>query len=214
MAKTLSNILTNVNSFLDLEAAEPTGTELVTRSNLADQAVWDASAISQFKEFSEPYDVATPSVLTSLFTVSLPADFKEFEEIPYISGSPDDKYEQIEIRDRGKKDAGDSYFYLLGNPAKGYFAIFKNLTISKTLTITYQRFPSGLLTLADKCELSDPQYVVAKVESYVLQSRGDERFPFVNATAESKLLNMTGRNMKTPGGGVNRTKRVYKNPLS
>jgi len=214
MAKTLSQILTEANAFLDLEASEPTGTELQTRSNLAHQAVWDAASSGQFSEFTVIKDVATPSVLTSLFTVSLGTGFREFEETPYIAGDPNDKYEQIEPKDRGRQDDGDKYFYLLGNPAEGYNAIFRNLTLDKNLTMTFQRFPSGLLTLTDVCELPDPQYVVSKVESYVLQSRGDERFPFVDATANTKLLNMTGREMKTPGGGTNRTKRVQKNPLS
>lgn len=214
MPKTLSQILTEANAFLDLESAVPTGTELNTRSNLAHQAVWDAAATGQFSEFTEPLDVATPSILTSLFTVALPAGFREFEEKPYIAGDPNDNYEQIKTRDRGRQDDGDKYFYLLGNPAEGYHAIFRNLTLDKTLTMTTQRFPSGLLTLTDVCELPDPQYVVAKIESYVLQSRGDERFPFVDSTANTKLLNMTGREMKTPGGGTNRTKRVQKNPLS
>ena len=46
--KTLSDILIEANATLDLDASSPTGTELTTRANYADQAVWDAAATGQF----------------------------------------------------------------------------------------------------------------------------------------------------------------------
>ena len=71
-----------------------------------------------------------------------------------------------------------------------------------------------MATLTDRCELSDPGYVVNKAESYVLQARGDDRFPYVDAKAEMKLKNMIGRDMKTPGGQYRTVKQTFINPLA
>lgn len=214
MSLTLSQILTDANSTLDLEAALPTGDELTLRENYANQAVQDASAVAQFSEFSVVRDVATPSITTSLTTVSLGTyNFREFEGVPTILGDPDDQYPQIKPKDRVYQQPSDKYCYVLGNPQEGYFAIFNNLSPNKTLALTMQRFPSGMATLTDVCELSDATYVTRKIESYVLYSRGDERFPTANANAEKVLQNMVSREGKLPGGGINKAPRVY-NPLS
>lgn len=55
MSKTLSEILTDVNAFVDLTAELPTGDELTTRVDYANQAVWDASATAQLHEFDGVY---------------------------------------------------------------------------------------------------------------------------------------------------------------
>lgn len=61
------------------------------------------------------------------------------------------------------------------------------------------------MTLTDVCELPDPQYVVTRINSFVLESRNNDRFPIVKADSNTKLQNMFGREMKTPGGGTNST---------
>jgi hypothetical protein len=102
----------------------------------------------------------------------------------------------------------------MGNPVDGYNAIFNSLTTGGTLSIIYQRYPSGMATLTDKCELSDPTYVTRKVESYVLYSRGDDRFQVAEARANTSLLNMVGRRSKSSGGQGKDTKSKFTNPLS
>jgi hypothetical protein len=214
MSLTLEQILTDANATLDLTAALPTGDELTLRRNYANQAVQDASAVAQFSEFTVTQDVATPSTTTSLTTVPLSTNqFREFEEIPTIQGEPNDQYEQIKAKKRVEKNPADRYCYVLGNPQEGYNAVFNYLTPNKTLCLTYQRYPSGMATLSQICELPDATFVTRKIEEYVLYSRGDERFPIAKAQAEKVLLNMVGRESKTPGGGTNTTQKPY-NPLS
>lgn len=204
--RTLSDILVDANAYLDLDASVPTGSELTTRTNYANQTVWEASAIAQFKEFKKVY-VTNVSTLASL---TLPGDFREFMTQPQLLGSDGSwtPYTQIQPEDMYEKNSSDKYCYVLGNPSEGHTAIFNNLTANCTISMVYQRYPSGLATLTDICELPDPQYVVSKVESLVLQSRRDERFPIKDAESERKLKNMVGREAKTPGGGVNTTKRI------
>ena len=213
MSRTLSEILVNANATLDLSAALPTGDELTLRKNYANQSVDDASAVAQFSEFTVTQDVATPSVTTSLTTVALSTNkWREFEMIPTIKGSPNDQYPQIKAKDRVKKGPSERFCYVLGNPQEGYHGVFNNLTPNQTLSLTSQRYPSGMATLSDLCELPDATYVTRGIEQYVLYSRGDERFPVAKANAEQVLLNMVGREAKTPGGGINMTPRGF-NPL-
>jgi hypothetical protein len=117
-------------------------------------------------------------------------------------------YPEIRPDERYGKESTDKYCYVLGNPSEGYTAVFNNLESTATLSITYQRYPSGFATLTDICELSDPQYVVNKIESLVLQSRRDERFPVKDAETERRLLNMVGRESKPPTGGTNIIRRI------
>ena len=205
MSRTLSQILTDANAYLDLEAAEPTGTELTTRKNYANQAVNEAADIAQFPEFKKTYEVRATSA-----TLTLPSGFREFMTAPRLLNSSLtwEDYPEIRPEERYGKTSTDKYCYVLGNPNEGYTAVFNNISSTATLSLTYQRYPSGFATLTDVCELSDPQYVVAKIESLVLQSRRDERFPLKDAEAERRLRNMVGRKSKPPTGGDNIIKRV------
>lgn len=203
--KTLASILIECNAYLDLDASLPTGTELSTRANYANQAVWEATAVYQLRELQNILTITTTTA-----SIPLPSNFREFMVAPQqLNGSNTyEPYMQIDPLQIFDKEVSDKYCYVLGNPSSGYTAVFNNLTIGQPLTIVYQRYPSGLATLTDICELPDPQYVVEKVKSYVLQSRRDERFPQVDAKAEQKLKNMVGRAQKTPSGGNNQVRRV------
>lgn len=212
MARTLADILIDDNSILDLAAAEPTGTELATRSNYANQAVWDAAATGQLREFKSEF--LTPT--STLATIPLPINFREFQAWPNILTSTGNwqEYEPIDAEEKYQKASTDYFCYVLGNPSEGYNVVFNNIIADATLSVIYQRYPSGLLTLTDVCELPDPQYVVRKVESYVLYSRSDERFPVAEQRAQQSLANMMGRGMKDSSGQGADTKMKFKHPLA
>lgn len=200
MGRTLQDILIDANSYLDLEAAVPTGTELTTRANYANQSVWDASAVAQFSEFHQIHEV----MVSNNASVALQSNFREFVVSPKQQiGGAWAEFPEIRPQDRFKYGPTDKYCYVVGNPVTGYTAVFNGLEANMTLSMDYQRYPSGLLTLTDVCELSDPTFVTTKTEAYVLESRNNDRFPIVKAEANNKLQNMVGREMKTPGGGAN-----------
>lgn len=207
---TLSDILISVNSVLDLEAALPTGTELLTRANYAHQAIMDVSAVGQLSEFKREY-LTTSSTLA---TIPLPLNYKEMQENPRIySNGGWMEYEVIEVEQKYERSTGDNYCYVLGNPAEGYNLVFNNIVPSDQLSIIYQRSPSSMLTLTDKCEISDPQVIVRKIESYVLYSRSDDRFTIADQRAEQQLANMMGREMKSSSGQGRSTKMSFRHPL-
>jgi hypothetical protein len=208
--KTLSNILVEANAVLDLNAALPAGTELTTRQNYADQAVWDASATGQLNEFKMEF----LSTTSTLATIPLPSNFRELMDTPRIATSGGwEPWEAIEVEQKYSKSSQDRYCYVLGNPAAGYNLIFNNIVASASLSVIYQRFPSGLQTLTDVCELSDPQFVARKIESYVLYSRSDDRFPTAEQRAQTSLANMVGRGQKGTTGGPRKTGMNFRNPL-
>lgn len=209
--KTLQEILYHVNAFVDLERSLPTGDELETRVDYADRAVWEASAVAQLNEFTKVYEVDSGSNTA----ITLPIGFREFKMNPQqFNGSTWDEFEEINPEDKYTRSSGDKYCYVLGNPSDGYMAHFNNIAANATLSFVYQRYPSGFATYTDKCELSDPMYVVNKTESYVLQARGDDRFPYVDSQADLKLKNMIGRGSKTPGGQVRSARTNFRNPLA
>lgn len=202
--RTLQNILIDANAYLDLEASVPTGTELTTRANYANRLVWEASAVAQFSEFHTIYEV-----LATTASIPLQSNFREFMTAPRqrINGGWQE-YEEIKPLERFAKEPDDKYFFVLGNPSAGYTAVFNGLQLNATLSMDFQRYPSGLATLTDVCELPDPMYVVTGIESLVLQSRSDERFPTVDADKNRRLQNMVGREMKQPGGGINQVRKI------
>lgn len=207
--KTLESILKEVNAFVDLEFALPVGDELATRVSYANKAVWEASAVAQLNEFNRVYTAAATASMT------LPANFKELKGSPKQNiGGSWVEYPEIDPQEKYNKSSGDRYCYILGNPAGSYVIYFNGVSTTDNMDIPYQAYPSGMATYSDKCELSDPSYVVTKVEAMVLEARGDDRFPYVDAMAEKKLRNLVGRGSKSPGGQYRVAPAGFKNPLS
>lgn len=196
---TLSQILTSVNAYVDLEAAEPTGSELTLRTNYANQAVREWASAYQWPELTQVY-----TYYATAATIPLPTSYREMLDAPRdINGYA---YIQIAPEERQKRDVSEMYSYLTGNKMSGFTMTFNQFT-GGTLSMTFQRYASGFATLTDICEVPDPEYVKMKVASYILQSRSDDRFPTVEAAANTMLQNMIGRRMRPLGGGVNTTPR-------
>lgn len=207
MTNKLSDILTSVNSYTDLEAILPTETELVTRTDYANQSVRDAADAYAFPQFKT--DI---SITASGASVSLPSNFRYFETAPQVSLADGTykSYPEIKPEDRFNKTSSDCYCYILGNESSGYTAVFNNLTVGNTINIVYQRFPSGFATLTDVCELPAPEYVKQSVIAYVLEARGDERAEGERAKSNALMRNMIGRfGMNRTPGGHNLTPRSF-----
>jgi len=206
---TLNQILLDSAATLDLEATLPTGDELTLRINYANQAVEDAAATYQFSELRETYELGMTGT-----SVQLPSNFREFYQQPrYLNSTVWTEIPLIEYEDKYDKGASEVYGYILGNKANNYYIYFNGLSSGVSLSMVYQRYPSGMATLTDVCELPDPTFVTKKIESYVLYSRGDDRFQIAESRANNILLNMVGREMKDSGGLGRDTKMKFTNPL-
>lgn len=208
--KTLSQILTDANAVLDLEATTPTGDELTLRANYANQAVYDASSSVQLPEFKQEY---LGNISTGL-TLPLPSNFRELQEHPrLLINDVWETWPEIEAEEKYDHQGSERFCYVMGNPAGGYNLIFNNPEPNVTLSVIYQRYPSGMASLSNVCELSDPTYITRKIESYVLYARGDDKFQIAESRANTQLLNMAGRKMKGSGGQTRSTPSTITNPL-
>ena len=208
---TLNDILLDASAVLDLSSSLPSGDELTLRQNYANQAVEDAAATGQLPEFRVEYNLYT----TGGRQVPL-GGFRELECNPRaLSSTGWREFKEVELVNREVAvEDGEDFCYITGNPQGGYYANFStNLATNMSLSVIYQRYPSGMPSLTSICELSDPTYVTRKVESYVLYSRGDDRFQVAEARANTVLLNMTGRKMKGTGGQGRVTNAGFTNPL-
>jgi len=206
--RTLSQILTDANANLDLESTLPVGDELTLRSNYANQAVLDASAIIQFGEFKQEY---LGNISTGV-TLPLPSNFRELQTNPrLLVGGSWLEWPEIESEEKYEKNPSDRYCYVLGNPAGGYNLVFNNPEANATISVMFQRYPSGMATLSDKCELSDATFVTRKIESYVLYARGDDKFQIAETRAQNVLSNMVSRDSKGTGGQGRDTKAKSSN---
>lgn len=203
--KTLQQILIESAATLDLTAELPSGTELTTRTSFANQAISEASDKGILPEFKEPV-----TTYATAATISLGSNFREFLDTPreYLGANSYREYPLITPEEAKDYRSTDRYCYVTGNPQSGYVAYFNYLTLNATLSFTKYRYPSGMATLSSICELSDPQYVVLKVNSLVLKARGDERFPILESEAEARLRNMYARAQRRPLGAGQQVRRT------
>lgn len=193
--KTLSQILIDINSYLDLTAELPTGDDLDTRINFAQQSVYEWASSYRWKQLND-----TRTVFATGATISLPSNFRELISPP--SESRYVTYPEVAFLEVNQESSSDRYSYVYGGPVQGSLLVVNGLPAAgATLTYQYQRYPSNMATLTDICEVPDADFVKLRTISYVLQSRLDERFPIVDAEAKRVLGNMIGREtVQRPGG--------------
>lgn len=203
---TLQDILLDSAAFLDLEATLPIDVEYEARVRYANMAVREAANLSVLPEFNSEYVVN----MGTLASISLPTDFRELTESPAIllQDGTWDSYEAINPRIKRSKLSSDKYSYLLGYPG-AYTLVLNNPSPNATLSIQYQRYPTAMVSLTSVCELSDQDYVSTKLNALVLKARGDDRFPVIDAEANTKLKNMVSRSQKQNAGTSGSTPKSF-----
>jgi hypothetical protein len=87
--------------------------------------------------------------------------------------------------------------------------ILNGLSSGATVSIDYFRHAASLATLTDTCEVPDCNYVVNGIIASVLQARGDDRFPVVEAKTQNLLVGMIGDNQSSASSSTRAPKRSY-----
>lgn len=207
--ETLQEILKRASTILDLEYSLPSGEELETRIGYANLAVSEAADYVKLPDLKREY-----LVYATTATLPLPGDFRELQRNPCSLDSSGAwiEYPEIEVEERYRVSSNSRYSYVLGNPKDGYY-LYLNDFNGGTVSVIYQKYPSGFATLTDKCELSSSSYVVHKVVYYVLFARGDDKFPLAKTEAEKAVLNMVSRRGMTTGGQGKTVPITTTNPL-
>jgi len=197
--KTLSQILQDVNSYIDLEEALPTGDDLNVRINYAKQAVDEWGAAYRWRQLKQSTDY-----FASGATIPLGTNFRELTYPPHVGTI---EYPEIQPEERHAYSSGDRYCYVLGG-VQGYNMIINGLQSGgATVSFDWQRYPSNFATLSSICEVPDPSFVRLRVQSLILQSRLDSRFQTIDVEAQRALNNMIGREMNLRPGGSSSIKR-------
>lgn len=196
--KTLSQILVDVNSYIDLTAELPTGDDLDVRINYAQQAVDEWASSYRWRQLKQ-----TTSVMATTASIPLPANFRELTTVPVVGSI---EYPEIQPEERQNYSSTDNYCYILGG-VSNYHLIVNGIQSTDTLSYDWQRYPSNMATLSSICEVPDPSFVRLKTCSLILQSRLDSRFQSVDAEAQRILQNMIGREMNLRPGGTRTTSR-------
>lgn len=195
--KTLSQILIDANSFIDLTAALPTGDDLTTRINYAQQAVEEWASAYKWRQLRQQ-----TTYFASGASHTLETNFRDLLAPPHETNVL--SYPEIGIPEIAGAKTNDRYCYVNTNYVVGSTLILNGLSSAgATISYEWQRFPSNMATLTDICELPDPSFVTTRVVGFVLKSRLDDRFPIIDAQGNLILQNMIGREqVLRPGGSL------------
>lgn len=193
--KTLSQILIDVNSYIDLDAVEPTGADLDVRINYAKQAVEEWAASYRWRQLKQQ-----TTYFATGATITLATNFRQLTYPPRIGTT---EYPEIMPEERHAYSSADRYCYIVGG-VSDYSMVVNGLTTGgATISFDWQRYPSNFATLSSICEVPDATFVRLRVQSLVLQSRLDSRFQTIDVEAQRVLSNMIGREQNLrPGGSL------------
>lgn len=209
---TLEEILQRIGSYVDQDDSTPTDTDLSIRTKAVNTAYEDWALSYDWDELKTTY--TTTATLASMISVSLPTDFVKTQSPLYENTDEltrPRQYAQIRPSDFEMYNSWDEVFYVEGNRESGYTAIVpKGLTSGATVQLKYQKLPTSLSSTGQVPVLSNPNYLVQRGIAFVLESRGDTRFPTAKADAEKILASMLEhQNVIYSGGGENRVRDYY-----
>lgn len=206
MSQTLEELLKDQNTVLERSYTLPSDDELTYRVAVINQSVRKWANTAAWKQLKQEL---TPSVTSANATVSLGTNHREFLQAPQVQTGtstwreyPEEQLEAIYV-----KNESDYYCYVTGNPATGYYAKFNNLASGASLSITHLIYPSGMATLADKCEVPDPEFVLFDSTANIL-GPSSPRFTEMRTLANESLRNMLSRQAIITPGGKNQVRRT------
>lgn len=178
MQYTLGNVLADVGAMVDQDTSTPSGTELTNRVQFVNRAQLDWANSYKWKDLNKTY---SPTILLSMVSIGLPADFREFSAFPYdASVTSNNKYTQIDPQEKEFKLSTDKYLLRRGDLVNGYYMeINPALPSGVSLVVEYYSYPSSVATLNDKLVCPSREFMAKRVSYYVLQARSDSRFPLV-----------------------------------
>ena len=207
---TVSNVLQDVAGYINQDTTLPTGTELTTWTNLINQAQTEWGEAYQWKELR--VSKHSPSFGLSSTSLPLPTNFKKLMSPVYdMSKTSSNKYIEIDPSDRHLKTSDQKYCYLVGNNLTGRALVINPaLPSGASIVLDYQSFPSSVVSTSDTLTCPSRQFIVKRVESYILGSRSDSRFPLVQRDADNSLANMMEEEAAKSGGQNNQTKNYYR----
>ena len=210
---TLETILQRIGAYVDQDSTTPTGTDLTVRMSYVNQAYDEWANSYEWRSLKRSYGLMASEALS---TISLPSDFSRLES-PLMNWGDDgriipEEYELVEMADRRSYTTSDKYCYIEGNAASGYFMrLTKPIEAGSSVIFDYTIKPVELGSVGQTPLIDDPQFLVQRGIAYVLEARGDSRFPQAKADAEKLLGRMVeNENAKYSGAKENTVRNYYK----
>lgn len=195
MAKTLEQILQDIGGYVDQDASTPTGTDLTTRVNYVNRGLREWADTFDWDVLTKRFDITIS--YASQASIAMPSNFmKPMSAIEVWhdgtnSYAQPDEYIIVSKAEALKRLSTDKVAYLTGNDADGFSIVIpRGFALGASLAINYKAFPSSLATLSDTTSIPNPDFLVRKGISYVLESRSDPRFPVVKSDADRTLAQM------------------------
>lgn len=191
---TVEEIQDRIASFIDQSASGPTDT--------TDEYAWRLKLINRaYEEWANAYDwevTRKEQFLTitgvSQASLSLPADFKKMAARPrnYSFGVEEgEEWPEIKPEDKGLYTKYDKYFYILGTRENQHM-IWNPGTLASgaSLFIAYFSHPTSLASPTNVPLTPEPEFLVERTISQILEIRSDPRYQQSESKAREKLLQM------------------------
>lgn len=208
MARTLEDLLRDQNTLLERSSDLPEGDELNYRVRVINQSIRTWSLKAKWRQLKKDLNTSAstnnPSVSLGRNFVSLLAPAQVM-----MSSTEYEEYEEIQPELRFSKDVSDKYLYITGNSSTDYVANFNNLASGASLSIPYFISPSGMATLTDYCEVSDPEFVLYDSTATIM-GPNSPRFTEYSLKARDSLKDMLKSEAYLTPGGVNQVRRGRK----
>ena len=209
---TLEEILQRIGSYVDQDSATPTSTDLTIRTQFVNLAYEEWAMAYDWNELRTRYEFTTTQA--SQMTISLPTDFKKLSTPLYYWESANlmpREYQLVPQKDAFTRPYSDEFVYIQGDRTNGYNLVApKGFPSGASLTLEYQKMPTSLATLSDQPIMASPNFLIQRGIAYVLESRGDTRFPTAKADSERIIANLVEhQNNLRIGGGNGRVRDYY-----
>lgn len=204
---TLSDLLSSIGAYYDLDTTTPTGDDLTVRTNFINQAQKEWANAYQWSSLRKTY--ALP-ITASAVSIALPADFKNLMS-PVYERSTQLQYIEINPADQYLKTASDYYVTIGGNNQTGkYININPPIASTASLVFEYQSVPTSLTTLTDVSPCPNDRYLSLRSLAMLLESVSDPRFVNVKDDADRELKSMVEDEAYGSGGMNNEVPNYFK----
>lgn len=199
---TLNDIQKRIASAVDQSADAPdnTGDDWNIRKEYINWAQDEWYQLYDWQALYKEYNTLT-SASTGNLTVSLPSDFRRVAGFPRVAidGVNNDEVPEIRPQETRQIDPSERYFYLMGNEADGYSAVFHinssndPMASGTSIFFSYYSSAGSLASPADVTSCPDANYIVHRAIAHLYEARGDARFASRQQEADKILQRLLER---------------------
>lgn len=191
-------MLSDIGAIVNQDPTQP-------QDGSADWSLWLYFINRSQGEWTEAYDwevlkktyypSITPSSASSFVSIGLPVDYRKLAGpvVNYSSGvAGGESWPEILPEKRLLFATSDKFFWVNGDPSRGYSMQWNPGTLSSgaTIEINYYSMPTSLSSSTQYPVIPDSDFLTQRTIAYILEARSDPRYKDEESKAREKLLNM------------------------